>query len=1101
MNIDFADLDDSSSGGPSAGPTSTGAAAAGPSKPRAGSILDTFQPAPLGDEFGRDISTSAPLTEPQSQRYSYDYTDHSHGAALGNSVPAGVRAQAPRRPAAPAAAKLGPVSAGSPGPGQDDDEDSKYETFDADAVEGEDSDDVEEEPGLTCRHCQAGDHAGPCSAAATTSGAPALSPGFGLRYGAHSTTIISGAADAPDAREAWAEPRSGSGVGTSSAGGPGTAATAPRAVAPTASGTGIRGLGVAASGRQYGTSSDLMDSLGRLSLLAAGGPAGGPSSAVPATGGRATGPATASTRGGNGYGGPAASARTSSGVPPRPSSAPRSRDQQSKPAGRPGPGPHKTDLLSTFGHYPKHAFADDDDVDQESDVAVAADTNDPLGLGRSMHHLAWPQSAGGGGRAGAGKAPAAAAVAAVGGAGRPGSAAVPRGVSASAGAQAQRAGLARDPYANDDAWLGVARGHDLDAPGRSLSPQASHRSFMSRASSASRATTRGGGGPGGAPKVDRVKRYQQLAAEWGSNRFLKQAAGGSKGTTRKPVNFHSHFASLHAAEEAERQRVLKETRAKTKKELGGAQDAPTANRRDELRWQTRQRLMNHGHDGAGDRIERLRRRLKPREQAIRASLELQRVLVPALNKWRRQTQTRAAQFLQVEDDLSERELERRLGQLAAFAEAARALDACFLALKGRMDLPYKRALLNAYDTVIDEDVPDLMAIHELDERIQWGGGTPYLANPLQGAFELPEWLAFECGVPVSLDFQLLGHIWADAAAYYALFAMTATNPDRDEYSLKMGNDMFVAPLEDKVAKLLLPAYPRYVPLSDPAVQRGTWLVLASLQRLAAWVGTSVQARFPLVVRVLNGMMSRAGMAGLDPALVPLEAVEVLEGTPFLPAGAVAAAAAANAAATAAAAAAATRADALAAAPAAVAAPAAAAAAPAAAAAAPAPAAAASESEEEEGEDDDAEGAAAGVAAAAGAAEATDAAAPPGEGGAEAGAAAARRKKKKKKKNRRKKKAGGAPAAQLAPMEVLLEALAREQPDCMVCLQEWGQDLSANQTNFLSCTVLSAAGPFHAICNTCWNALTEPKCPMCNKVDLVALAPAEFLAALGAAGRG
>lgn len=48
--------------------------------------------------------------------------------------------------------------------------------------------------------------------------------------------------------------------------------------------------------------------------------------------------------------------------------------------------------------------------------------------------------------------------------------------------------------------------------------QASHRSFMSRASSASRATTRAGG-PGGAVKVDRVKRYQQLAAEWGSNRW------------------------------------------------------------------------------------------------------------------------------------------------------------------------------------------------------------------------------------------------------------------------------------------------------------------------------------------------------------------------------------------------------------------------------------------------------------------------------------------------------------------------------------------------------------------------------------------------------
>lgn len=37
---------------------------------------------------------------------------------------------------------------------------------------------------------------------------------------------------------------------------------------------------------------------------------------------------------------------------------------------------------------------------------------------------------------------------------------------------------------------------------------------------------------------------------------------------------------------------------------------------------------------------------------------------------------------------------------------------------------------------------------------------------------------------------------------------------------------------------------------------------------------------------------------------------------------------------------------------------------------------------------------------------------------------------------------------------------------LVLAQEWGQDLTVNQTNFLSCTVLSAAGPFHAICEFC-----------------------------------
>ncbi|KAG2425814.1 hypothetical protein HXX76_013439 [Chlamydomonas incerta] len=499
------------------------------------------------------------------------------------------------------------------------------------------------------------------------------------------------------------------------------------------------------------------------------------------------------------------------------------------------------------------------------------------------------------------------------------------------------------------------------------------------------------------------------------------------------------------------------------------------------------------------------------EQAIRAGLELQRVVVPALNKWQRQTHARAAQFLQVEDDLGERELQRRLGQLAAFAESARALDACFLALKGRINLPYKRALLNAYDTVIDEDVPDLMAINELEEKVAWGtpgsGAVPYLANPLQGAFEMPEWLASECGVPVSLDFQLMGHIWADAAAYYALFAMTASNPDRDEYGLRMGDECFVGPLEDKAAKLLLPSYPRFVPISDPAVQRGTWLVLASLQRLALWVGSSVQARFPLVVHVLQGMMRKAGIARLDSTLAPLDARAVLAGTPFLPAAAAAAAAAAPAA----------RATPQAPAQQQVRAPAAAAAAAQqqqqqpAAAATRALEAAASDSEEEEFEDAEEDSAAGGATAAAGASGVTasaDAAAGAGEGGAEAGAAGPSKKKKKKKNRRKKKKAPqqqpgeeaaagelGAAATQLSPMEALLAALAKEQPDCMVCLQEWGQDLTINQTNFLSCTVLSASGPFHAICNTCWNSLTDPKCPMCNKFDTKALSPAEFLGAL------
>ncbi|GIL71732.1 hypothetical protein Vretimale_832 [Volvox reticuliferus] len=147
---------------------------------------------------------------------------------------------------------------------------------------------------------------------------------------------------------------------------------------------------------------------------------------------------------------------------------------------------------------------------------------------------------------------------------------------------------AQEPYA---AWLSGRVGpmdnrlaDALLAQGQ-LSPQASNRSFASRATS--RCST---GSKRAAKKVDRVLRYQQLQQEWSQNRFLKQAGGTNRGTSRKPVNFHSHFASLHAAEEAERQRMLRETRARTKKELGAATEAPTSNRRDELRWQTRMRL-------------------------------------------------------------------------------------------------------------------------------------------------------------------------------------------------------------------------------------------------------------------------------------------------------------------------------------------------------------------------------------------------------------------------------------------------------------------------------------------------------------------------------
>lgn len=83
-----------------------------------------------------------------------------------------------------------------------------------------------------------------------------------------------------------------------------------------------------------------------------------------------------------------------------------------------------------------------------------------------------------------------------------------------------------------------------------------------------------------------------------SCRFLAGTGGGSAPTaTRKTQNFHSHFAQLHAAEAAARDRAVKEARARTAVGQKAAADyvAPTSKRRDELRWQTRVRLQ----DGTG----------------------------------------------------------------------------------------------------------------------------------------------------------------------------------------------------------------------------------------------------------------------------------------------------------------------------------------------------------------------------------------------------------------------------------------------------------------------------------------------------------------------
>lgn len=93
----------------------------------------------------------------------------------------------------------------------------------------------------------------------------------------------------------------------------------------------------------------------------------------------------------------------------------------------------------------------------------------------------------------------------------------------------------------------------------------------------------------GAPKVDRVARYQQLSQVWNKDRFLKSGAGSQR---KASSNFHTQFAALHAAEERQRQQTLKNSRARTKQQLSGAATfvVPSDKRRDELRWQVRMKM-------------------------------------------------------------------------------------------------------------------------------------------------------------------------------------------------------------------------------------------------------------------------------------------------------------------------------------------------------------------------------------------------------------------------------------------------------------------------------------------------------------------------------
>lgn len=82
-------------------------------------------------------------------------------------------------------------------------------------------------------------------------------------------------------------------------------------------------------------------------------------------------------------------------------------------------------------------------------------------------------------------------------------------------------------------------------------------------------------------------------------------------------------------------------------------------------------------------------RLAPRVAALTALLQLQKLLVPCLVTWRRQTHQRHQKYLEEEDSLSDAQIEQQLSRLKAYAEAVRILDACTMVLDCRLFIPYR----------------------------------------------------------------------------------------------------------------------------------------------------------------------------------------------------------------------------------------------------------------------------------------------------------------------------------------------------------------------------------------------------------------------------
>ncbi|PNH04057.1 hypothetical protein TSOC_009826 [Tetrabaena socialis] len=544
-------------------------------------------------------------------------------------------------------------------------------------------------------------------------------------------------------------------------------------------------------------------------------------------------------------------------------------------------------------------------------------------------------------------------------------------------------------------------------------------------------------------------------------------------------------------------------------------------------------------------------RLERRGAAVRAGVELEKALVPPMVLWFRQTAKLANKFMADEDNLEEAALQRRMVPLTAFAEAARALDACFMALTGRINLPYKwvpghggrrtdafvfrttrrRALLAAAGAVQDEEVPALMALNAAQQSVAWGteGNLPFLGNPLssecptlsrmlhsmlrrRGMQALDPALA-----PTAARARLAGTFFmphpppqpdppaeaepaaataaapqpaAPAAPVQAAAPAAAPQPSAAPVAAVAPHPAApaVAPQPAAATAPMEPTAATAAPAAAPAAQAAQPASAASAPADTsageAAAGSGRPAGLAGGLQAVRGLVASAASAAggalgswwpraphAPPAVPPPPGCAALSGSGpehALPAAAPAA----------------DEDDAEAA------------------AAAPEAAVAAAVPGGEGG------AAGAGVAAAAAASRPADEGEEGPDGGEDSGeeadAAPARRRRKKRSKRKSKKAgqpgtaaetaaAGGAAAGAVA---ALMAALCVEQPDCCVCLEE----LAASSTGLLTCTVLSCSGPFHAVCNTCWAGLADPKCPLCMTVDVEALSPREYLDRLAATPR-